>query len=135
MKTRLTYRWFIFLGILYILVATFVYYRMIMTDGQEYISVVGGMIVGLLLFVYILKKIQKGVEEILEEEETYWAVGYLFIKVERTLLLPITYSVLQFFFHTDYSVMYGLSIFLPSMILFLWSYGEIKEINNRMRRK
>ena len=135
MKTRLTYRWFLFLGILYILVTTFVYYRAIITGGQEYISMVGGMVIGLLIFVYILKKIQKGAEEILEEEESHWAVGYLFIKVERTSLFPIIYSMFQLLFHTDYSVVYGLSIFLPSMILFLWSYGEIREINNRRWRK
>ena len=135
MKIKSTFRWFVFLGILYIFVATFVYYRMIITDGQEYISMVGGMIVGFLLFVYILKKVQKGVEEILEEEETYWAVGYLFIKVAKALLFPIIYSILQFFFHTDYSMMYGLSILIPSAILFLWSCGEIKEINNRRWRK
>jgi len=135
MKTRSTFRWFIFLGILYILVVTFVYSRMIITDGQEYISMAGGMIVGLLLFVGILKKIQKGAEEIFEEEESQWAVGYLFIRIERASLFPIIYSILCFFIHTDYAVMYGLSIFLPSMILFLWSYGEIKDINNKSWRK
>jgi hypothetical protein len=108
---------------------------MIITDGQEYISIAGGMIVGLLLFVGILKKIQKGAEEIFEEEESQWAVGYLFIRIERTSLFPIIYSILCFFIHTDYAMMYGLSIFLPSMILFLWSYGEIKDINNKSWRK
>ena len=131
MKIRSTFRWFIFLGILYIFVTTFVYCRMIITSGQEYISIVGGVVAGLLILVCILKKIQKGAEEILEEEETYWAVGYLFIKVGRASIFPIIYSVLQFFLHTDYSVIYGLSIFLPSLLLFLWSYGEIREINNR----
>ena len=131
MKARLTYRCFLFLGILYIFVDTFVYYRMIITDGQEFISLIGGVILDLIIFVYMIIKIRKGSKKILLEEENYWAVGRFFIKVERTSIFSVIYSMLQLKFHTDYSVLYGISIFFPSMILFLWSYAEIKEINNR----
>lgn len=131
MKIRATFRKFIFLGILYIFVVTFTYLFMLDADSQGYISMIVGSVFAVSVFVYILKVISKGAKEILDEQESYYAVGYLFIKIRNVTSFTMLYSVVQgISFPTEYSVEYGASIFLPSLVIFIWSYGEINDINN-----
>ena len=131
MKTKITYRWVICLGLLYILLATFMYYCLLDADGQDYISITTTFFIEIFIFVYLLKKIVKGAREVFLEEESHYAVAYLFSKIGKVTIFQILYSVLQgFICYTDYSIVYGLTIFIPSLIIFVWSYSEIDSINN-----
>ena len=131
MKTKVTYRWVICLGILYILLATFMYYHLLNTDGHDYIGITTIFFVEVFIFVYLLKKIVKGAREVFLEEESHYAVAYLFNKIGKASIFPILYSVFQcFIYYIDYAIVYGLSVFIPSLIIFVWSYSEIDSINN-----
>lgn len=137
-KIEAVYEGFIFLGISFVAVATFLYVCLLGYCNQTWTSFneIFCLFAEIMVFIWMIIHVNRGANEVYKESDSLRAVAHLFRKIRVLTVYAMGYSVIQLFLpemDIHLALIYGANIFFVASFFFVWMSMRINDIEKHRR--